>query len=975
MNRPHHNFDVETAFHKHGAFLRRLALALTTDPWAADDVLQETWLTASQSKAPLHSTRAWLATVVRRNVARSATRDQKRRQREESRRQPFDAEAPTAEQLMQDLSDLLSGMSADDRGLLIARFWEGLTAKEIAARHQTSINTIESRLRRALDKLRIKMDQKNRGNRDLWAGVLLSFGSKNVESTMKLGVILMSAKKLVLTSLALLLLLIGLWTLGIFSENKSATLSANDLGQEHAEALEPRRAIISSLDEQGNEIESAPKRQEELAPKDVPETGSLVVHLRHSSGEVASGVRIYATALDREIGLVEVSATTNESGRAHFAQLATGRHELLTPQSGQYTVQVDGAQENEITWKLPAGEFLHGTVLDADGSPISGAQLHLTFSVDPGQFGHVGTSAADGTFHIKDVRSASIVATAKGFAPSLIQDIPGSPTEPITLKLRPKGYSAVIEVVDDEGYLVPGAFGLVHDHSVSGDKAVVDDESAKPNTGHHSQVFTRRFRSDGLGLIQLDGMGADNCRVDLRAVGYLPQTVSIKAGKSGFHRIALSPDHKLKGRIIDQSGKPIEKVRVSRGPYRGVFRNRGFSNAKGEFEVVGLNPGRKSFDIDARELGEMNHDILIKNEPLTYVSITFKPGLQLHGVVLDNTNAPVPNLRIRSHPADYENQVTWRSAKTDANGKFTLNSVTSAAQRVEIFDPKQKEQPLLVIERLLPRQQRHTIRLSDKNRANSFMIGRVVNDQGDPIQDASIVIFGSGTLAASSRSVNDEGEFRYGPFAAGTYNLFVSAKHHPEVRREVTLSGGEDNDLGNIFMPRPGRAIAKLSYAANVAIGIPSGSIVSKDARSFDFHVKDNQCISPPLAPGIYTFTVRIANHIEASRVVEVKSGQDSFVDLRMELGSSVRISFVAKNKAVMPTSYHVVIEDLTGTRIMDREHKVRDGYGFQIYKVLPTGRYRFVIENDLGKHVEQQRTLSVPGGKETPVVLDISGR
>ena len=51
----------------HAGWLRDLALNLVRDPSLADDLVQETWVAAlAERSAPVRSSRAFLATVVRR---------------------------------------------------------------------------------------------------------------------------------------------------------------------------------------------------------------------------------------------------------------------------------------------------------------------------------------------------------------------------------------------------------------------------------------------------------------------------------------------------------------------------------------------------------------------------------------------------------------------------------------------------------------------------------------------------------------------------------------------------------------------------------------------------------------------------------------------------------------------------------------------------------------------------------------------
>ncbi len=166
----------------HAAWARRLARTLVADPNTADDLVQEAYVAAasgaySSSDAP----RGWLATVLR-NFAR-------RRHRGESARTAREHEVARAEllpgaddrleraQLEHALAALVLALDAPYRDTLLLRYFEGLTSAEIARRHGVPEATVRSRLARALEQLRARLDRE-RGGREAWMGAFVaSFGA------------------------------------------------------------------------------------------------------------------------------------------------------------------------------------------------------------------------------------------------------------------------------------------------------------------------------------------------------------------------------------------------------------------------------------------------------------------------------------------------------------------------------------------------------------------------------------------------------------------------------------------------------------------------------------------------------------------------------------------------------------------------------------------------------------------------------
>src|SRR5262245_64699378 len=78
---PDQPFDEGTIL-RQSASLRLMVRALVRDDAAADDVVQETWLTAMRSPAPGFEPAAWLRGIAR-NVLRTVRRGDSRRSRRE----------------------------------------------------------------------------------------------------------------------------------------------------------------------------------------------------------------------------------------------------------------------------------------------------------------------------------------------------------------------------------------------------------------------------------------------------------------------------------------------------------------------------------------------------------------------------------------------------------------------------------------------------------------------------------------------------------------------------------------------------------------------------------------------------------------------------------------------------------------------------------------------------------------------------
>ncbi len=162
----------------HHAWMRRLARSLVIDDSEADDVVQEAWLKAAEKPPDKPAALgAWLATVVR-NAAKQLARGESRRDRREvavakAEALPSTSELVARAESRRILLDATLALSEPGRSTVLLRFFEGLPPREIAKRQGVPVETVRSRVRRALGEMRVSLDATHGGDRRAWALVLL----------------------------------------------------------------------------------------------------------------------------------------------------------------------------------------------------------------------------------------------------------------------------------------------------------------------------------------------------------------------------------------------------------------------------------------------------------------------------------------------------------------------------------------------------------------------------------------------------------------------------------------------------------------------------------------------------------------------------------------------------------------------------------------------------------------------------------
>jgi RNA polymerase sigma-70 factor, ECF subfamily len=148
---------VAELFQRSGGAAYRLALAITGDAAAAEDVVQEAFMRVMRKgevegdlDAYLHRTtrNAALDLLRRKKVAAAKESDVALLVRARGPTPPAGLDALAVSQALLDLP-------VDQREVVALRVWEGLTFPEIAARTEAPLGTVHSRFRYAMERLRV----------------------------------------------------------------------------------------------------------------------------------------------------------------------------------------------------------------------------------------------------------------------------------------------------------------------------------------------------------------------------------------------------------------------------------------------------------------------------------------------------------------------------------------------------------------------------------------------------------------------------------------------------------------------------------------------------------------------------------------------------------------------------------------------------------------------------------------------------
>jgi RNA polymerase sigma-70 factor (ECF subfamily) len=149
---------------EHFDFARRLARRLVRDATARDDVLQDTWVAALEA-APRdpERLRGWLATLMRRLWSRQRRSGVRRIEHERrgarAEALPATDEVAAAMDVHRRVVEAVMDLPEAYRSAIVLRYFEDLSVGEIAARCDAPVETVRTRIKRGIERLRSALDQ------------------------------------------------------------------------------------------------------------------------------------------------------------------------------------------------------------------------------------------------------------------------------------------------------------------------------------------------------------------------------------------------------------------------------------------------------------------------------------------------------------------------------------------------------------------------------------------------------------------------------------------------------------------------------------------------------------------------------------------------------------------------------------------------------------------------------------------------
>jgi len=922
------------------AWLRRLAARMASEVELAEDAVQETLLAAVRHGPQVRGNlRAWLRSVLRNALRRRANHDRRLEDREEQWARRAEWKQRSAQDvgerfaLQHDLSRAVSALDEELRRVVLLRFLEGRSLKEISQAVGAPISTVDARIQRALDELRWRLERSHgdgEEGRRKFHSVLLLFvaGEEAPRASLASPLAWVAAAAVALLGVAGALRWVG-------SGSSSSELDSRL--EPLVEAPVERPPTIHEQDPLRTPVDSRAERPPSPATL---ATGSLELRIFDDS-DAPIAEAVVALAPEESSLPAPMPRRTNSDGRASWTELPTGSYELRFDRLAPIVVTIRPQETTRATTRFP-GPPLRGSVVDELGRPAPGALVWVSASPG-GAFWSSGWRRgilreravtrvdAQGRFEIPGCGAVRLAgARAAGFAPSWPAevDLRSKTRGPLELRLDGPGAELAGVVHDSAGHPLPGALLVVDPFEV----ALTSWPLLATSTDDAG-----RFRFDSLApgarplLVRAPGL----------ADGFV--TCDLLPGRTTWREVHLLPGASLRGRVLSDSGRgrpeaivswtpaDVDELSTALGPCRARATPDGF------YALDGVTPGLGLLRAETQE-EEVKVESLIALHETRHQDLRFPPRRHLHGRIVDELGRGLPELDL-VFPAKLPRD-TLRVA-TDAEGRFEAVLPEEDQLHMRVF-----EHGWLVLDRELePVGSEVEWTVPDGNRPSATLRARV-----DVPGRLLLRRLDGGNHRGKKFRASTDGRLLVTPLPPARFELRWLA---PDCERTLTpasveLLPGEELDLGALRVHEPGRVELDLRdpgpSPVHLLVWNEHETLVERRALDAPLGVTRTTLM---LAAGVYTLELFSPTRAPHRLAFQVRESGVTKLEARLTPAPTTRIKISDPAGARLRTLAGDLLdaqgERLLRTEIYPRLTDPAGGYSLELG--LQPGVYTLVLE------------------------------
>ncbi|MBL8696107.1 MAG: sigma-70 family RNA polymerase sigma factor [Planctomycetes bacterium] len=1000
---PHAELD---ALLSHDRFVRAVARQLLADESRVDDVVQGTWLAALRcGPTSGGSLRRWLATVARRLALDELRSDRRRSHREQSTaRSEVDGsleELAAREAARTQLLAAVVALPEPYRTVVLLRYYDGLPPRVIARRLELPVDTVKTRLRRALDQLRERVTAAAPiGGRPLhgWMAALAGTPSASLPFSSTGPLLMISTKtKGIIAALALAGLGAALWPM-ISAKRISTNTEPQREVSIAAPAPSPGPAdaepAVAQVDRGSKEQLKPTSKSSEPAPRraaQAGDTGALTLEVRSprdGSPVPQVGIRLLPILADLSGYVKHLGMFTNSHGIARFEAVPAGR--VLVQVDRRSTVLIlECAPGSDRTHRI---DLLKGTevalrILDFDGRPAAGASVWLGSPREmPIRRVESGRADSKGEITLFDVsEDVVIVATSGAAAPSepwLFRPKPGATEDRVekTLTLGAMGARIEGRVVDRTG------------HAVAGARLLLGDGVPWVAEGGASETPRSRLATDTVcdeqGRFRFFPLAPGTWPVAASAEGhgFVSIETEVVAGGATNLEIALPVASSVEGRVSDGSGRPLEGASITCGRRDTPQFRAARSLPDGTYKLTDFGPG--SFEITASfgEAPSQRATVVVDEGATVRFDPVFPASRDLVGRVLDDEGAPLAGWLVRVIPQSiYGNVLGVPFIATDGAGRFEARHLGEGEFVVEALEPPPKgkkpdpmgfDPPCAVLEHVSPGLAEVVLRVTEASRPTVFVEGSICDPDGRPLPAATVSHQIVGERRSTQFSANgSQAHFRVGPIAAARKHTltFECEGFPPLVKSMHDLVPGRPVDLGEVRLERGAVLTLRLR---RVGAELPSNLQATARLEGSDggstwttFDRQGALLVSSPLARGLHAVTVSGEGIATERFEFDAQPGAREARDVELAAGVARSIQCTRKDgKAPLGTLEGSMI-DASGATVWSGSFGAHKSKSATLPLSLRPGTYTFSARDTDGAKVRAEVSFKIEDGT-SPIAL-----
>lgn len=942
MPRPAVPLDPERLLQE-DPFVRGLARQLLRDDDRADDLAQTTWLELLRKPLSAETPRTLLATIVRR-LAHKQRRGERRTERREREQPPADPvpsprEILEREETRSRVVRAVLTLPAEMRDVVVLRFFENLPPRAIAKRLSIPVETVRTRHKRAIARLREELDATTDGGRAAWSAALVPFAmpaAQGAAAAFVFGGLFMAAKGKAAAIAALCVFALGCWWMSAHDESDAISTDArSDVVASEGPPVEDAAANARAA---STPPESAPTRIEASTART---TGDVVVRVVTKQGENAIAKQgVFVELVEQgPRHATSQKAVTDDAGRVLFRDLAPARYELELPGRScapEWVVaEVRAGETAEHTLQLVRGIALHGVVVDDHGTPLADAEVVVADFVGDRSWG-VASTGPDGRFAIDAVRrQCNVGARRVGFEPSFLQQVSAEHGATVELRIElARGGAALRGVVRDEGGMpLAGATIVVGSHQ----------QEWRPRSDGGSEMAPRPVTtsSDAEGRYAMTPLRPGATPVLVWKQGRSPATarVALVEGSELRHDVVLEREAALEGTVRDDAGSACANARIRAGSWDDLDHVEATTDAQGAFAL--------------RELPLREFEVVAEARDGRTVSATFQPragellrwdavlvaSRTIRGRVLDDQGRPIAQLHLEARTDDY----LWEHrVRTDEDGAFTLQGFPAQAI-VSVRPWRFSMFPETIFDGLVARAEEYVLRMPPRREVH--LSGRVLLPDGKVPQNLSLMpVWAAGGEGSPVEQADPAtGAFRLGPYPAGSYQLLIESPGHARIALPPRVVE-EDLDYGTITLEVGGTAKVNLQW--NGAGPLPRHWAVAttRDGVAIARVEGSNSTVQLPAMPtGDYVLQLGGDGFVNQQLPLAIANGVETVLDVPVRPGVRVELHLSLPQGSRGRTDVQVVAED--GRTVLRTSLWALRGEA-RTTAMLDLGRYRVKAQN-----------------------------